>query len=103
MAGYYRRFVEGLSFIAGPMTRLIQKGAPLSWTKECGESFQKLKIALTTSPVLVLPTRLGSYTVCCDASRIGLGTVLMQDGRMIAYAFRQLKCMRRIILSMTSS
>jgi len=54
-------------------------------------SFQKLKTALTTTPVLVLPTGSGSYTVYCDASHIGLGAVLMQDGKVIAYASRQLK------------
>ena len=53
-------------------------------------SFQKNKVALTTTPVLV-PIGSGSYTVYCDASHIGLGAVLMQDGKVIAYASRQLK------------
>ncbi|XP_070036299.1 uncharacterized protein [Nicotiana tomentosiformis] len=72
-------------------TRLTQKGASFRWTGECEESFQKLKTALTTIPVLVLPTGLGSYTVYCDASRVGLDAVLMQDCRVIAYTSRQLK------------
>ena len=91
LAGYYRRFVEGFSSIASPLTRLTQKGVPFRWSDECEMSFQKLKTALTTAPVLVLPTGLGSYTVYCDASHIGLGAVLMQDGKVIAYASRQLK------------
>ncbi|XP_070034304.1 uncharacterized protein [Nicotiana tomentosiformis] len=91
LAGYYRRFVEGFSSIAASKTRLTQKGAPFRWTKECEESFHKLKTSLTTAPVLVLPTGSGSYTIYCDASRIGLRAVLMQDSRVIAYASRQLK------------
>ncbi|XP_070015002.1 uncharacterized protein [Nicotiana sylvestris] len=70
---------------------LSQKGAPFQWSNDCEESFQKLKIALTTTPVLVLPSGSGMYTVYCDASRVGLGCVLMQDGRVIAYASCQLK------------
>ncbi|XP_070046306.1 uncharacterized protein [Nicotiana tomentosiformis] len=61
------------------------------WSDECELSFQKLKTALTTAPVLVLPTGLGSYMVYCDASYIGLSVVLMEDGRVIAYTSRQLK------------
>ncbi|XP_070015480.1 uncharacterized protein [Nicotiana sylvestris] len=70
---------------------LIQNDAPFTWFGECEESFQKLKTALTTTLVLVLPTSSGSYTMYCDALHIGLGAVLMQDGRVIAYASRQLK------------
>ncbi|XP_070044551.1 uncharacterized protein, partial [Nicotiana tomentosiformis] len=81
LAGYYRRFVEGFSSIASTLTRLTQKGVPFRWSDECELSFQKLKTALTTAPVLVLPTGSGSYTVYCDASHIGLGAVLMQDGK----------------------
>ncbi|XP_070011232.1 uncharacterized protein [Nicotiana sylvestris] len=55
------------------------------------ESFQKLKTTLTTAPFLVLPSGSGMYTVYCDASRVGLGCVLMQEGRVIAYASCQLK------------
>ncbi|XP_070031688.1 uncharacterized protein [Nicotiana tomentosiformis] len=61
------------------------------WSDECEESFQKLKAALATTPVLVLPSASGSYTVYCDASLIGIRCVLMQEERVIAYALRQLK------------
>jgi len=91
LAGYYRRFVQGFSSIALPLTKLTQKGAPFVWSDECEKSFQKFKTVLTTAPVLVLPSASGSYTVYCDASRVGIGCVLMQEGRVIAYASRQLK------------
>lgn len=73
------------------MTRLTQKDAPFQRMEECEVSFQKLKIALNASQVLIMPIGSGSYTVCCDASRIGLGAVLMQDGRVMAYTYRHLK------------
>ncbi|XP_070055048.1 uncharacterized protein [Nicotiana tomentosiformis] len=59
LAGYYRRFVQGFSSIAAPLTRLTQKGAPFRWSSDCEAIFQKLKTALTTAPVLVLPSGSG--------------------------------------------
>ena len=91
LAGYYRRFVEGFSKIAAPLSRLTQKGVVFRWSDGCEEGFQKLKTALTTAPVLTLPTAEGGFTIYCDASRIGLGCVLMQNGKVVAYASRQLK------------
>ena len=61
------------------------------WTPECESSFQKLKTCLTTTPILALRSGTGGYVVYCDASRVGLGCVLMQHGKVIAYASRQLK------------
>ncbi|KAK1628506.1 hypothetical protein QYE76_002821 [Lolium multiflorum] len=90
MAGYYRRFIEGFSKIAGPMTKLLKKNAPFVWT-ECEASFQTLKDKLTTAPVLAVPEPGKDYTVYCDASKNGLGCVLMQDRKVIAYGSRQLK------------
>jgi hypothetical protein len=91
MAGYYRRFIEGFSKIAGPMTKLLKKNAPFVWTDECEASFQTLKDKLTTAPVLAVPEPGKDYTVYCDASKNGLGCVLMQDRKVIAYGSRQLK------------
>ncbi|XP_075479422.1 uncharacterized protein LOC142520305 [Primulina tabacum] len=88
---YYRRFIEGFSIIARPMTQLTQKDRRFVWTDECESSFQTLKEKLTTAPVLALPSGSGGYVVCSDASLNGLGCVLMQNGRVIAYASRQLK------------
>ncbi|XP_070014291.1 uncharacterized protein [Nicotiana sylvestris] len=59
LAGYYRRFVQGFSSIASPLTKLTQKGAPFLWSDKCKERFQKLKTVLTTTPVLVLPSTTG--------------------------------------------
>jgi hypothetical protein len=91
MAGYYRRFIEGFSKIAGPMTKLLRKNTPFVWTEECEVSFQTLKDKLTTAPVLAIPETGKDYTVYCDASKNGLGCVLMQDRKFIAYGSRQLR------------
>ena len=91
LAGYYRRFVKDFSRIAVPLTRLTRKNVKYVWTDSCEESFQRLKNCLTSAPVLALPSGSGGFTVYCDASRVGLGCVLMQHGRVIAYASRQLK------------
>ncbi|XP_070057442.1 uncharacterized mitochondrial protein AtMg00860-like [Nicotiana tomentosiformis] len=77
LAGFYRRFVKGFSSITAPLTRLTQKGAPFGWSDDCEASFQKLKTALTSAPVLVLPSGSGMYTVNYDTSHVGLGCVLM--------------------------
>ncbi|CAL2238917.1 unnamed protein product [Prunus armeniaca] len=61
------------------------------WSDECEESFNELKTRLTTTPVLALPDDSGNFVICSDASQQGLGCVLMQHGRVITYASRQLK------------
>ncbi|KAA3460485.1 DNA/RNA polymerases superfamily protein [Gossypium australe] len=91
LAGYYRRFVEGFSLIAAPMTKLLRKEVPFVWTEKQQESFDKLKKILTEAPVLIQPEAGKEYTVYCDASHTGLGCVLMQEGRVVAYASRQLR------------
>ena len=91
LAGYYRRFVVGFSSIASPLTTLTKKKAKFEWTETCEKSFQELKDRLTSAPVLTLPKCGENYTVYCDASRVGLGCVLMQAGKVIDYASRQLK------------
>ena len=91
LAGYYRRFVHDFSRLAAPMTRLTRKGIRFVWNDVCEHSFQELKKRLTSAPILVIPERELGYTVYCDASRDGLGCVLMQLGKVIAYGSRQLK------------
>ena len=91
LAGYYRRFVEGFSHLAMPLTRLTQKGAKFEWTRKCEESFQELKRRLVSAPILTIPSGSGGFTIYSDASRKGLGCVLMQHGKVVAYASRQLK------------
>ncbi|KAK1695559.1 hypothetical protein QYE76_012256 [Lolium multiflorum] len=73
------------------MTKLLKKNTPFVWTDECEASFQTLKDKLTTAPVLAVPEPGKDYTVYCDASKNGLGCVLMQDRKVIAYGSRQLK------------
>ena len=91
LAGYYRRFVQGFSMIASPMTRLLQKDVKFEWTDECQQSFNRLKDLLTKAPVLVQPEPGKEFVIYSDASLNGLGCVLMQEGKVIAYASRQLK------------
>uniref|UniRef100_A0A151UGV1 Retrovirus-related Pol polyprotein from transposon 17.6 n=1 Tax=Cajanus cajan TaxID=3821 RepID=A0A151UGV1_CAJCA len=95
LAGYYRRFIEGFSRIVMPLTQLTRKDQPFVWTNDCEQSFQELKRRLTTSPVLVLPDTGEHFDVFYDASHQGLGCVLMQGGRVVAYASRQLKTHER--------
>jgi hypothetical protein len=77
MAGYYRRFIEGFSKIARPVTGLLAKKVEFKWTLECQESFETLNKKLTTTPVLILPDVHKPFSVYCDASYTGLGCVLM--------------------------
>ena len=91
LAGYYRRFVQGFSSIVAPLTKLTRKNVPFVSTKQCEANFEELKRRLTTAPVLTLPSGNGGFVVYTDASHVGLGCVLMQDGKVIAYGSRQLK------------
>ena len=91
LAGYYRRFVKGLSMTVAPMTRLLYKNVKYEWSEKCQRSFDKLKAFLTEAPVLTQPTYGKEYVVFGDASLNGLGCVLMSEGKVVAYASRQLK------------
>ncbi|GKD29287.1 putative nucleotidyltransferase, ribonuclease H [Tanacetum coccineum] len=91
LAGYYRRFIEGFSLIAKPLTKLTQKNKRFEWGADEDEAFQKLKQDLCTAPILALPEGPDDFVVYCDASLKGYGAVLMQRDKVIAYASRQLK------------
>ena len=91
LAVYYRRFVEGFSKKVNPLTQLTRKDQPFSWTEKCEEGFEEMKRCLTTAPELVIPDTGKKFEVYCDASYLGLRCVLMQEGRPVAYASRQLK------------
>jgi ribonuclease HI len=73
------------------MTQLLKKESKFIWSESCEAAFQELKQRLTTAPVLTLPEEGIEFDVYCDASKNGLGCVLMQSGKVIAYASRQLK------------
>ncbi|GJW86082.1 putative reverse transcriptase domain-containing protein [Tanacetum coccineum] len=91
LAGYYRRFIEGFSKIAKSMTKLTQKGIKFDWGEKEVNAFQLIKQKLCSAPILALPEGNEDFVVYCDASHKGLGTVLMQREKVIAYASRQLK------------
>jgi hypothetical protein len=73
------------------MTKLLEKEVKFKWSPQCEETFLTLKKLLTTAPVLSQPDIEKSFDVYCDASVTGIGIVLMQDGRAVAYASRQLR------------
>ncbi|GKC15537.1 putative reverse transcriptase domain-containing protein [Tanacetum coccineum] len=91
LAGYYRRFIANFSKIAKPLTSLTQKNKKYEWGVEQEEAFQTLKDNLCNALILSLSDGVEDFVVYCDASNQGLGCVLMQRGKVIAYASRQLK------------
>ncbi|GJR95328.1 putative reverse transcriptase domain-containing protein [Tanacetum coccineum] len=91
LAGYYQRFIEGFSKNAKPMTKLTQKKVAFTWGDKQEAAFQTLKNKLCSTPILALPQGAENFIVYCDASHKGLGAVLMQNEKVIAYASRQLK------------
>jgi hypothetical protein len=91
LASYYRKFVEGFSTIARPSTQLLKKDKKFEWAEKCEQKFQELKKRLVSAPVLTMPDITKSFHVYCDASKLGLGSILMQDGKVIAYLSRQLR------------
>ncbi|KAF8046932.1 hypothetical protein N665_3324s0001 [Sinapis alba] len=91
LAGYYRKFVKGFASLAQPMTQLTGKDVKFVWPDECEKCFSALKEMLTNAHILVLPEADEPYMVYTDASITGLGCVLTQHGKVIAYASRQLK------------
>ena len=91
LAGYYRRFVKGFLMTVAPLTRLLQKNLRFKWSEKCQASFEKLKAFLTKAPVLIQPTYSKEYVIFSDASLNGLECVLMQEGKVVAYASMQLK------------
>jgi hypothetical protein len=91
LVGYYRRLILNFSKVATPVTELLKKRNKYVWSEACDEAFKHLKKLLTTSPVLAQPDTTKPFDIYCDASGIGLGGVLMQEGRVISYSSRQLR------------
>ena len=88
MVGYYCRFTPDFSKLSKPITELLKTQTKFVWLPECNEAFETLKKLLTTAPVLAQPDIEKPFDVYCDAFSISIGCVLMQEGRVIAYASR---------------
>ncbi|GJS33167.1 putative nucleotidyltransferase, ribonuclease H [Tanacetum coccineum] len=91
LAGYYQRFIKDFLKIAKSLTELTQKNKKYIWGEDQESAFQLLKQKLCEAPILALPEGNDDFVVYCDASHQGLGAVLMQREKVIAYASRQLK------------
>ena len=91
LAGYYRRFLEGYAKLAAPLTMLAKENSKFNWSDICKRSFKELKERLISTLVLALPSSTVRFVIYSDDSRNGLGCVLMQNGRVITYASKQLK------------
>ena len=91
LVGYYRQFVKGFSVIASSLTKLLLKWVKFEWDDKCQSSFEQLNKILVEAPVLTQLTSGREYALYSDASKIGLGCVLMQDGKVMAYSSRQMK------------
>lgn len=90
MAGYYRKFVKKFGLLIKPLTNLLKKGVLFTWTSETQDTFDALKHALVTAPVLALPNFAKPFVVETDASDKGVGAVLQQDGHPVAYVSKAL-------------
>jgi hypothetical protein len=91
LVGYYRRFIEGFSKLASPLTQLTRKKELFVWNDKCERSFLELRNRLCNAPVLALPEMGRPHEVYTDASKEGLRGVLMQEKRVITYIPRKLK------------
>jgi hypothetical protein len=92
LPSYYRRFILIFSKISKPITELLKKDNMYVWSKDCDEASKTLKMLLTTSSLLAQPDIAKTFDVYCDASSTSLGSVLMQEGPVISYSSRQLRC-----------
>ncbi|GJX94375.1 putative reverse transcriptase domain-containing protein [Tanacetum coccineum] len=91
LASYYRRFIKGFLKIAKSMKKLTQKGIKFDWGEKEENAFQLIKQKLYNAPILSLPEVCEDFVIYCDASHTGLGVLLMQREKVIAYVSRQLK------------
>jgi hypothetical protein len=88
LVGHYHRFNPDFSKIVKPITELLKNDVKFNWSPKCNKAFEQLKTLRTIVPVLAQPDIEKPFDLYCDASGIGLGCVLMQEGRVIAYASR---------------
>ena len=88
LAGYYKRFIKDFSRLVAPMTKWTRKEFKFEWNDQCEKAFQELKMRLTSASILIVSKRGHRYTMYCDASKDGLGCILMQSRRVVAYGSR---------------
>jgi hypothetical protein len=91
LAGYYRRFIEGFSNIAHPITSLQNKGARFECSMDCARSFHHLKSLLTSAPILRIVDPEENFVVWTDAWKVGVNGVLIHNGHVVCYELRKLK------------
>ena len=91
LAGYYHCFIKNFSRITAPLTKLTRKAVRIEWDDNCESTFMELKKRSSSDPELTVPNSQDPYVVYTNASGTGLGCVLMQNGKVITYASRQLK------------
>ena len=95
---YYRHYICQFADVAAPLNHLTNKGVPFIWDNNCQVAFEALKKCLTQSPILAYPnftTSASQFQLHTDASAIGLGAVLEQCGKVVAYASRTLTLAER--------
>ncbi|GJP82930.1 hypothetical protein CLOP_g13152 [Closterium sp. NIES-67] len=90
LANYFRRFLDNYSSVVAPLTALTRKRSAWQWTDQCQKAFDEVKTMLTNAPVLALPDPSKPYEVVTDASTVGIGAVLLQEGRPVAFESRKL-------------
>jgi hypothetical protein len=89
LTSYYRKFFKNYGKIATPLTALLKKNS-FTWTPTTAQAFQTLKMAMCTTPVLTLLDFRNTFVLECDALGKGIGVVLMQGSRPLAFTNKQL-------------